>query len=129
MGTKSYATSKVETIKTVDYTTGELIETQIETSKTFTKKIDKDKFFMTFVDFISPLYQLKSDTAKSVLSIMCCMAEYNTGKVTLSTAKRNDICNELKISPNTLTNCLKNLKDLKIIEGEKGEFEINPAIH
>lgn len=112
--------------QTVDVNTGEIL--QYETQKTFTKKIKTDRFYMVFIDFISPLFNLKTDTAKSILVWLCCKAEYNTGKVLLPSAVRKDLCAELSISPNTLTNNLKKLKDLKLISGEKGEFIINPQI-
>jgi hypothetical protein len=110
----------------VDVNTGEVME--YETQKVFTKKIKNDHFYMTYIDFISPLFNLRTDTAKSVLEWMCCRAEYNTGKVALTTSARKELCEHLDISPNTLTNNLKKLKDLKIISGEKGEFIINPQI-
>ena len=110
----------------VDTTTGEIIT--YESSKTFTKKIESDKFYITFIEYIAPFYDLKSNTAKDVLCWMCSHAEWNTGKVALTTNTRKDICNIFKISPNTLTNSLKKLKELKLISGEKGDFIINPQI-
>lgn len=110
----------------VNTETGEMIT--IETSKTFSKKTETDKFYMTFIDFAAPLFNLKSDTAKSVLCWMCNKVEYNTGKVHLTTNTRRELCAELEISSNTLTNTLKKLKDLNLISGEKGDFIINPQI-
>ena len=111
----------------VDTQTGEII--QQELVKTFTKKIESDKFYMTFVDYIAPYYNLKSDTAKSILSWMCAHAEYNTGIVNLTTNVRKQLTDDLKISPNTLTNNLGVLKKNNIISGEKGSFLLNPEIH
>lgn len=42
--------------------------TVIDTAKTFTTKITEDKFYMTFIDFISPLYGLKPEAAKTLLT-------------------------------------------------------------
>lgn len=117
---------KTHTTQTVDVTTGEL--TEVETKKEFTTQITKDHFYMTFIDFISPMFSLKSDTAKSVLTYMCSIAEYNTGKVALTTAKRNELCTLLGIRPNSLSNALTMLKEHHMITGERGEFQINAAI-
>lgn len=106
--------------------TGEIVT--IESSKTFTTKITEDKFYMTFIDYMSPFFGLKPDSAKVLLAWLCSHAEYNTGKVSLSAADRKQICSELNISNNTITNHLRTLKNLKLIDGGKGTFIINPKI-
>lgn len=121
--------SKIEeTIQTtvVDRETGEVQQT--ETSKTFLTKIKEDAFYMTFIDYISPYYQLKSDNARKILCWMCNHAEWNTGRVSLTAASRAQMAEEIDICPNTITNNLKKLKDVNLISGEKGEFQINPKI-
>lgn len=110
----------------VDTNTGEILE--YETQKTYTRKIETESFYMTFIDYVAPLFNLKSDVAKNVLNWMCCHAEYNTGKVQLTTKQRDLICSELGLKSNSLSNHLKKLKDLKLINGEKGDFMINPEI-
>lgn len=110
----------------VDVNTGEIVE--VETEKIFTRKIESDAFYMTFINYVAPIFKLKSDVAKNLLVWLCNHAEYNTGKVELTTKKRVVVCSDLEISSNTLTNNLKKLKDLKLIEGEKGDFIINPQI-
>jgi hypothetical protein len=50
----------------VDRETGEEIQTT--TSKTFTEKVEStDHFFMTYIDFIAPWFNLKPDIAKTIL--------------------------------------------------------------
>ena len=110
----------------VDVNTGEII--QYETQKTYTRKIESESFYMTFIDYIAPLFNLKSDAAKNVLNWMCCHAEYNTGKVQLTTNQRDLACEELGMKSNSLSNHLKKLKDLKLIDGDRGDFIINPQI-
>ena len=112
--------------QTVDVNTGEIL--QYETQKTYTRKIESESFYMTFIDYIAPLFNLKSDAAKNVLNWMCCHAEYNTGKVQLTTNQRDLACEELGMKSNSLSNHLKKLKDLSLISGEKGDFIINPQI-
>lgn len=111
----------------IDCETGEI--KTIETQKTFiTRNSNNKSFYITFVDFVSTLYGLKPDKAKDLLVWMCCHAEFNTGKVELSTATRQDISKELNISNNAITNYLKVLKDKNLISGSKGKFIINPEI-
>ena len=112
--------------QTVDLNTGEIKE--YETQKTYTRKVETESFYMTFIDYIAPLFNLKSDAAKNVLNWMCCHAEYNTGKVQLTTNQRDLACMELGMKSNSLSNHLKKLKDLSLISGEKGDFMINPQI-
>lgn len=106
--------------------TGEIVT--IETSKTFTTKITEDQFYMTFVNFLSPIYDLKPERAKDLLIWMLQHAEFNTGIVNLPTATRKVIVEELQMSNNSITNYLKVLKDKKLISGENGVFTINPQI-
>ena len=54
--------------QTVDVNTGEIL--QYETQKTYTRKIESESFYMTFIDYIAPLFNLKSDAAKNVLNWM-----------------------------------------------------------
>lgn len=110
----------------VDVTTGELVK--VDTQKTFTEKISPDNFYMTFIGYMSPLFHLHSDVARSILDWMCMRAEYNSGVVDLSTSKRQKMCSDLSITSNQVTNNLKKLKELGLITGEKGEFTINPEI-
>ena len=110
----------------IDVTTGELVK--VDTQKTFTEKISPDNFYMTFIGYMSPLFNLHSDVARSILDWMCMRAEYNSGVVDLSTSKRQKMCSDLSITSNQVTNNLKKLKELGLITGEKGEFTINPEI-
>ena len=83
---------------------------------------------MTFIDYVAPFYNLKSDNARKLLVWMCEHAEFNTGKVSLTTKKRQEIAETINISSNTITNNLSVLKKAGLISGEKGEFVINPQI-
>ena len=109
-----------------DPVTGELLS--YESEKLFTQKIDKDKFYITYIDFIAPFFQLKSAKAKDLLIWMCNNAEFNSGRVLMPAEIRAQITKELDMSANGITNNLKALKDLNLISGEKGVFTINPQI-
>ena len=110
----------------IDVTTGEVIK--MDSQKTFTEKVNPEHFYMTFIDYIAPLYQLRSEVARRMLDWMCENATVNTGVVDLSTFKRQQMCNELGLANNQVTNNLKKLKDLNLISGDKGNFIINPEI-
>lgn len=110
----------------VDVSTGELIK--VDTQKVFTEKINPNHFYMTFLDYIAPLYKLKSVSARNTLDWCCEQAQYNTGIIELTGAKRVQLCECLGINNNQLTNNLKKLKELNLISGGKGQFKINPEI-
>lgn len=110
----------------VDVTTGELVK--VDSQKIFTEKINSEKFYMTFLDYISPLYQLRSESARRTLDWCCEHAEFNTGIIDLTASKREALCKDLSITNNQLTNNLKKLKGLNLISGSKGQFKINPEI-
>ena len=110
----------------IDSQTGEILQTTSQ--RTFTTNIKSESFYMTFIDYIAPLYELKSNSLKNLLTYSCEHAEFNTGKVSLTTAARKVACDYLGISNNTLTNYLKKLKDSNLISGKDGEFIINPQI-
>lgn len=110
----------------VDINTGELVK--VDTQKTFTEKVNSEKFYMTFLDYIAPLYKLRSEVARRILDWMCENAGFNTGTVILSTSERQQMCKDLDLTGNQVTNNLKKLKDLNLITGEKGTFTLNPEI-
>jgi hypothetical protein len=110
----------------VDCDTGEI--KVIESQKVFTKKVKNDNFYFTFIDFIAPLFRLRSDSAKTLLVWLCTNAEFNTGIVRLTADDRRQLCETLNMSNNAITNCLKKLKDLNLISGQDGKFTINPQI-
>lgn len=110
----------------VDCETGEI--KVIESQKVFTKKVKNDNFYFTFIDFIAPLFRLRSDSAKTLLVWLCTNAEFNTGIVRLTADDRRQLCETLNMSNNAITNCLKKLKDLNLISGQDGKFTINPQI-
>lgn len=110
----------------VDKETGEILK--IDQTKTFTTKVKVDKFYMTFIEYVAPFYKLKTQSAKDVLIWMCQNAEFNTGKIVFAPAIRKQMCEELNITTNTISNSLKKLLDLKLISGEQGVYQINPQI-
>lgn len=110
----------------VDVTTGESVK--VDSQKTFTEKINPERFYMTFLDYITPLYKLRSEVARRILDWMCEHAGFNTGVIVLSASERKQMCEDLDLNNNQITNNLKKLKELELISGSNGTFTLNPAI-
>lgn len=110
----------------VDTQTGEVIT--YENQKVITEKINVENFYMTFVDYIAPVFKLRSEVALKLLIWMCENAQFNTGQVSLTTEDRKNLTKELGISTNQITNNLKRLRELKLITGQNGKFQLNPQI-
>ena len=118
---------KEKTTTVIDKQTGEVLSQQ-EDHVTFSKVKSEEHFFMVFINFISPFFNLKSDACKTILIKLCTLAEWNTGKISLSTNRRAELCKELDCSSQTFSNCLTTLKKHHLIWGKGGEFQINPQL-
>lgn len=110
----------------LDPQTGEIIK--YESSKTYKEKINSENFYMVFLDYMTPLLKIKSHITRHVLDKLCQLAEFNSGKVNLSTGNRKEICDQLEINSQQFSKALKQLKELNLIDGESGMFTINPYI-
>lgn len=126
MGKSRKTTYLVDTTQVVDTQTGEIAT--VETVKRHKISVDSEPFYMVFIDYIAPFYNLSNTTSKNVLAWMCTKAEFNTGKISLSTKDRDDIINLLGIKKSALSNALKELNEKDLIKGEKGSYIINPQI-
>jgi hypothetical protein len=110
----------------LDPQTGEIVK--YESSKTYKEKISSENFYMVFLDYMAPLLKIKSHITRHVLDKLCQLAEFNSGKVSLSTGNRKEICDQLEINSQQFSKALKQLKELNLIDGESGMFTINPYI-
>lgn len=118
----------VQTTETqhMDADTGELIITTTE--KIHTLKVTEDNFYMTYISLLQPVYQLEHVADMKLITKFCELAEFNTGKVSISTGKRREICEELSLNSSNFSKYIKRLKDKGLISGDKGEYTINPDI-
>lgn len=114
------------TIESVDKSTGEVIVQT--TSKSYSVKTDVDTFYMSFVEFMQPFFELRSTTDKNLIVRLCTEAEYNTGKVYITTEYRDTLCEFLGIDKTALSKSLKRLKDKGLLFGDRGSYVINPII-
>lgn len=110
----------------LDSETGELVT--VESVKRQKISIKSDSFYMTFIDYVAPFFQLKNGTSKSILSWLCGKAIFNTGQVSLGAADRKKLCEELNIRNNVLSNSLRELVNKALIMGSKGSYIINPQV-
>lgn len=99
-----------------------------------TKKVHKitikpdDEFYMVYIKYMSPYYDLKYADDIKMLGKLCEWAEFERGIVYLTSGRRKEITETLGIHNSNISNSLKRLKDLKLISGSDGEFEINPVV-
>ncbi len=108
----------------VDAETGEAVN--LVTTKEYSTRVTSDQFYMMFIEYIAPLYKVKSDNAKKILNWLCCYAEYNSGKVSLTTKSRQQMSEEIVIYSNTITNNLAILKKAKLISEKREIFKLIP---
>ena len=117
------------------------IERKRTVSKQFTHKIDQDKFYMTFIDYVKWIYGLTTITTLKVLYKLLEIAEYNTGEVSLSPGKRQEIMESIGIKKSAFTQALNQLVESGALEvkyktdkdtGElipvRGEYRISPEM-
>lgn len=111
----------IETIKTNE---GQ----EVTYEKTYIVKTKADNFYMSFIDNMAGFFELTSATSIKILTILCNMAEFNTGVVRITSEDRKEIIDILGIKNTHLSNYLKMLKDKELIYGSGGKYVINPLI-
>lgn len=113
------------TEETYDKETGEVKRI----TKKYSKRVRVNDFFITYIDNLSGFLKVTSNVDKSVLAMLCCIAEYDTGRVFLEAKDRRDICENIGISVQQMTNSISMLKQLKLLSGERGFYMINPVVY
>ena len=71
--------------------------------------------YIVFTDYNGYLLNTIHGKAMNLLTYLLNISEPNTGKISLTTAKRKEISTSLNITNNAITNYLKVLKDNKLI--------------
>lgn len=100
---------------------------------------EDDPFYMTFLRYVKWIYGLTGVAPFKLLLKLIDIAQFNTGRVSLTTGKRKEIIDELCVSEVAFYKSLKQLLDQEVLykvyktdpdTGEqiemKGEFFINP---
>lgn len=102
---------------------------------------EDNPFYMTFINFVGWMWELKGEITIRVLTQLMGKAQYNTGTVNLSSADRDDIMDALHISSPALSRAISELVSKGVIAkvtktdkntGEvkeyKGRYMINPQM-
>lgn len=108
----------------VDRETGEIITT----SKTFSVKATQDEFYMSYINNMVGFFNLKSAVDIKLITKMCMIAEYNTGRVLITPDVRSEIKQLLNISSQQMTNSIANLKKIGLLKGQRGTYQLNPMV-
>lgn len=114
------------TTETFDPNSGEMVTV----TKSYGVKVAKaENFMMMFLENIAPLFNIRNKKDINVMLKMVAEAEYNTGRIALTTALRQRMLEELDHMHETaFSRCLKNLVTAGILSGSRGEFFVNPKI-
>jgi hypothetical protein len=99
-----------------------------------TKKVHKitikpdDEFYMVYIKYMSPYYEIKYADDIKLLGKLCEWAEFEKGTVYLTSGRRKEVTETLGVHNSNISKSLNRLKELKLIAGSDGEFEINPVV-
>jgi hypothetical protein len=101
---------------------------QVTTSKTYSVRADSENFFQIFLESMAGLLQIKNATDHRVMYVLNSMAEFNTGRVILSSVERKTIIESLDVDDQTFSNSLRRLKAAGLLDGDRGIYTINPLV-
>jgi hypothetical protein len=97
------------------------------TTRTFKIKSKSEAILLVFPAYqMSMVLRVRSGVALSVLTAIFKYCDFNTNKIHLTSTRRKDLLNLLKIQKSHLSNALKELKKHNFIYGERDYFETNP---
>lgn len=88
----------------------------------------EDEFYMVYIKYMSPYYNLKYADDIKILAKLCEWADFDKGTVFLTSGRRSEILETLGIHNSNVSKSLNRLKENKHISGTRGEFIINPVI-
>lgn len=82
-----------------------------------TSKISKEELQKIF-------FSIKSINDMKLLWWLFNLANKITGKIELTQGRREIICLHLKFAPSQISRSLSNLKELKLLTGDKGDYRL-----
>jgi len=104
-------------------------ETFFDENKLHSVELDKsDSFYLIYFKMLKTFYEIKLIKDVYLLFRLCEMAEYNTGKISLSIQDRSDLCDLISLRKEHLSAGLKRLSELGLISGSRGSYIINQSI-
>lgn len=117
--------TKLTTKETLDRSTGEVIQTEIEDTKEFSTRVKSENFFMTFLAGMDAIENISTLTERKVLDALNRYADFNTGIVQLNKAVRDKIMDKTRLKYQTVNNSLSSLSKKDFIKISDGECVIN----
>lgn len=112
--------------RVIDTESGEVLMT---THKEFSIRTSSEEFFLVFLTELGSLYRLNAAIDIKLLAYLCSIAGFNSCTTYLSPAKRKEFqAMNPGVTTQTVTNSIKRLKELKLLQGDKGEYMINPTV-
>ncbi len=109
---------------TLDRETGEIITT----NKTYSVKTDPENFYMTYIESLASFFQIKSLLDIKLIIRFCTLAEYNSGRVLITSSLRRELLEGMNIDKYQLSKSIKKLKELNLLTGDHGTYYLNPDI-
>lgn len=117
--------TKITKKDTLDISTGEIVQTEIEESKEFSTRGKVENFFMTFLAGMDAIENISTLTERKVLDALNRYADYNTGIVQINKAVRKKISERSNLKDQTVKNSLGALAKKGFIKINDGECVIN----
>lgn len=116
--------SKLQHIEeTIDTNSGEVTTIR----KTFAvKSKNTEEFFITFLSGLNAICEMSRPSDIKLLAILCSKAEFNTGRVRVTSDDRREILTKLNIATQAFTNSINRLKEQHLISGGRGDYIISP---
>jgi hypothetical protein len=114
-------------VSSVDKETGEITHTEV--TKLFKINIGRqEEFYMTYCNYLSGIYQLSYADDIKLLVKLCEWGQYDTGMVSLTASKRKELATTINMHQSNISKSIKRLKDKKLISGDNGDYQLNPAV-
>jgi len=108
----------------IDRETGEIVTT----NKTYSIKTDPENFYMTYIESLASFFKINNILDVKVLVKFCAIAEYNSGRVLVTSEVRKEIIEFLNIDKYRLSRSIKQLKEIGLITGDYGTYYLDPDV-
>lgn len=95
-------------------------------SKSFTYQVTPETIYSKLVPYVTAYYGITAPQEKEILVQLCNCA--NKGKLSLTANKRKKLCEYLHIQSQQFSRALVHLKDVGILFGDKGEYQLCDAL-
>lgn len=112
--------------RTTDMHTGLITEEEFKFS---VPVLNTDRYSMTYDYSTQVLSKITSKDAVVLANALSCHSEYDTNKVSLTTAKRRLIAKTMDIHISNMPRLLKILEDAGVLNRKDGEVFLNPFLY